>query len=403
MFNHIPTYAGDPILSLMDAYQKDPRAHKVNLSIGLYYDEQQQVPQLQAIQQAYADLDTQLKQVKLYLPMSGLQRFNQASQQLIFSTADPAALDRIATVQSLGGSGALKLAADFIHQFFPNSQLWVSNPTWENHISIFTASGVNCHTYPYYDASTQGVDFKGMLDCLNTLAPKNVVLLHPCCHNPTGADLSQAQWDQVIQVLKTRELIAVFDMAYQGFSQGLQQDNYAICQALQANLSFMVSHSCSKIFSLYGERVGSLSIVCPDTEARIRVEGQLKSLVRKIYSSPPSTGALLVSHVFNTPKLYALWQQQVEEMRLRMQQMRQSLRDQLEQALEHDFSYLTTQQGMFSYTGLSPAQVQQLRDDYAIYLVGSGRLCIAGLNQKNLSYVAQSLSQVLTTSSSISA
>ncbi len=403
MFNHIPTYAGDPILSLMDAYQKDPRTHKVNLSIGLYYDEQQQVPQLQAIQQAYADLDTQLKQVKLYLPMSGLQRFNQASQQLIFSTADPAALDRIAAVQSLGGSGALKLAADFIHQFFPNSQLWVSNPTWENHISIFTASGVNCHTYPYYDASTQGVDFKGMLDCLNTLAPKNVVLLHPCCHNPTGADLSQAQWDQVIQVLKTRELIAVFDMAYQGFSQGLQQDNYAICQALQANLSFMVSHSCSKIFSLYGERVGSLSIVCPDTEARIRVEGQLKSLVRKIYSSPPSTGALLVSHVLNTPKLYALWQQQVEEMRLRMQQMRQSLRDQLEQALEHDFSYLTTQQGMFSYTGLSPAQVQQLRDDYAIYLVGSGRLCIAGLNQKNLSYVAQSLSQVLTTSSSISA
>ena len=403
MFKHIPAYAGDPILSLMDAYQKDPRPHKVNLSIGLYYDEQQQVPQLDAIQQAYTDLDSQLKQVKLYLPMSGLDSFNRAAQQLIFSPAACEDFARIVTVQSLGGSGALKLAADFIHHFFPSSQLWVSNPTWENHISIFSASGVSCNAYPYYDGSTQGVDFQGMLDCLNTLAPQSVVLLHPCCHNPTGADLSQAEWDQVIQVLKTRELIALFDMAYQGFSQGLQQDNYAICQALQANLSFMVSHSCSKIFSLYGERVGSLSVVCPDAEARMRVEGQLKSLVRKIYSSPPTTGALLVSHVLNTPQLNALWQQQVEAMRLRMQQMRQSLRDQLEQVLEQDFSYLTTQQGMFSYTGLTPAQVQQLRDDYAIYVVGSGRLCIAGLNHNNLTYVAHSLSQVLKASSSISA
>jgi aromatic-amino-acid transaminase len=402
MFEHIPTYAGDPILSLMDAYQKDPRPHKVNLSIGLYYDEQQQVPQLNAIQQTYTALDDQLKHVKLYLPMSGLSSFNHAMQTLIFATNAQTKLSRIATVQSLGGSGALKLAADFMHQFFPKSQLWVSDPTWENHISIFTASGVNCNRYPYYDAKCKGVDFTAMLTCLETLAPQSMVLLHPCCHNPTGADLTQTQWDQVIKVLKTRQLIALFDMAYQGFSQGLQQDNYAITQALHADLTFMVSHSCSKIFSLYGERVGSLSIVCPDADTRVRVEGQLKSLVRKIYSSPPTTGAVLVSHVLNTPHLNILWQQQLQQMRLRMQKMRQALRDQLEQALQQDFSYLTTQQGMFSYTGLSPAQVQQLRDDYAIYVVGSGRLCIAGLNHKNLTYVAQSLSQVLKQSAIIS-
>lgn len=403
MFNHIPPYAGDPILSLMDAYQKDSRAHKVNLSIGLYYDEQQQVPQLEAIQQAYTDLDTQLKQVKLYLPMSGLESFNRGSQQLVFSTNDPAVLDRIATLQTLGGSGALKLAADFIHQFFPSSQLWVSDPTWENHLSIFRASGVMCHEYPYYDANRKAVDFDAMLTCLKRLAPHSVVLLHPCCHNPTGVDLDSAQWDHVIKVLKEQQLIALFDMAYQGLSQGLQQDNYAIQHALSQGLSFMVSHSCSKIFSLYGERVGSLSIVCPDAEARLRVAGQLKSLVRKIYSSPPTTGALLVSHVLNTAALNSLWQQQLEQMRLRMHAMRQALRQQLEQQLQQDFSYLTQQQGMFSYTGLTQMQVQQLRDDYAIYLVGSGRLCIAGLNQKNLNYVAQSFGQVLKSAVTMSA
>lgn len=403
MFEHIPPYAGDPILSLMDAYQQDPRAHKVNLSIGLYYDEQQQVPQLDAIQQAYRDLDTQLQQVKLYLPMSGLADFNRAAQQLIFSAQHPAAFARIATVQTLGGSGALKLAADFIHQFFPHHALWVSRPTWDNHLSIFRAAGVRCHEYPYYDATTQSVDFDAMLACLKGLAPQSVVLLHPCCHNPTGADLTESQWNQVIEVLKTQQLMALFDMAYQGFSRGLTQDNYAIRQALAQGLSFMVSHSCSKIFSVYGERVGSLSIVCADVDARLRVEGQLQALVRKIYSSPPTTGALLVSHVLNSPVLHLQWQQQLEQMRLRMQQMRQALRDQLEQRLPHDFSYLTQQQGMFSYTGLSPVQIQQLRDDYAIYLVGSGRICIAGLNAQNLSYVAQSLSQVINTTSPLGA
>ena len=396
MFQHIPNYAGDPILSLMEAYQADPRTHKVNLSIGLYYDEQQRVPQLTAIQQAFQDLDSQLKQVKLYLPMSGLNSFNDAIQQLVFAQAAQDVGSRTATVQTLGGSGALKLAADFIQQFFPDSQIWLSNPTWDNHLSIFSAAGVKCNFYPYYDAKSKGVDFAAMLQCLNTLAPHSVVLLHPCCHNPTGADLTSAQWDQVIDTVKDKQLIALFDMAYQGFSQGLVQDCYAIQQAIQADLNFIVSHSCSKIFSLYGERVGSLSIVCADIDDRVRVEGQLKSLVRKIYSSPPTTGALLVSHVLNTPTLNLMWQQQLEQMRLRMQDMRRALRAGLEAQIEGmDFSYLTQQQGMFSYTGLNSQQVQQLRDDYAIYIVASGRLCIAGLNPSNLDYVVASLAQVI--------
>lgn len=396
MLDHIPTYAGDPILSLMDDYQKDPRAHKVNLSIGLYYNEQQVVPQFQAVQRAYADLADQLQQVKLYLPMSGLVKFNTACKQVIFGEQSEYNQARISTVQSLGGSGALKLAADFIHTFFPHSALWVSNPTWDNHLSIFSAAGVNCHHYPYYDPHSKGLDFAAMLTTLTQLPAQSVVLLHPCCHNPTGVDLNTSQWDQVIALCKKNQLIALFDIAYQGFSQDLQQDNYAIKAALKADLTFMVSHSCSKIFSLYGERVGSLSVVCPDAISCARVEGQLKSLVRKIYSSPPTTGALVVSHILTTPDLNLMWQQELAQIRERMQLMRQGLKLCLEQLLpQQHFSYLTQQNGMFSYTGLSTTQVQQLRDQFGIYLVGSGRLCIAGLNQYNLEYMAHSLARVM--------
>ena len=395
MFAHIPAYAGDPILSLMEDFQHDPRPHKVNLSIGLYYDEQQNVPQFKAIQQAYVDLAAQLQQIKLYLPMSGLASFNQACKALVFSNAEND-FSRIATVQSLGGSGALKLAADFMHSFFPKSALWVSDPTWENHLSIFAAAGVACHAYPYYDPKIKAVDFAAMLGKLGELEAQSIVLLHPCCHNPTGADLTPLQWEQVIALLKEKQLIALFDMAYQGFSQGLDQDNYPIRRALAANLTFMVSHSCSKIFSLYGERVGSLSVVCPDVDNAERVEGQLKSLVRKIYSSPPTTGAILVSHILNQPHLLRMWQEELEQMRIRMHTMRAALKQGLEKVLpEHNFDYFTAQQGMFSYTGLSRHQVQQLREQFGIYLVNSGRLCIAGLNQNNLAYVVQSLAHVM--------
>src|SRR5690606_2107576 len=298
MFQHIDAYAGDPILSLMEDFNKDPRSYKVNLSIGLYYNEENIVPQLQSVQKAYTYLIPDYDKVRVYLPMDGLKTFTHAAQQLIFGNSSPAREQgRVVTVQTLGGSGALKLGADFLKKYFPDSEIWVSQPTWENHIAIFNGAGIQTHFYPYYDAKTHNVNVPAMLDTLNQLPEQSIVLLHPCCHNPTGADLQPIEWDQVIQVLQDRKLIPFLDMAYQGFGQGLEQDAYAIRALDQSGMSFIVSHSFSKIFSLYGERIGSLSFVCDDAAISQNVLGQLKATVRRIYSSPAINGALLVSQV----------------------------------------------------------------------------------------------------------
>lgn len=397
MFQHVDAYAGDPILSLMEDFVKDERTQKVNLSIGLYYNESNIVPQLKSVQAAYKNIEAGNDKVKLYLPMDGLKPYNQATQALVLGEDSPARRDgRAVTIQTLGGSGALKVGADFLKKYFPQSDVWVSQPTWENHIAIFNGAGIASHFYPYFDEKTNGVNVPAMLDTLRSLPAKSIVLLHPCCHNPTGADLTPAEWDQVIKVLKQQDLIPFLDIAYQGFGQGLEQDAYAIRALDQSGMNFIVSNSFSKIFSLYGERVGGLTFVCDDADTAQKVLGQLKATVRRIYSSPATTGALLVENVLNTPELKTLWQTELNEMRERIIHMRELLSSKLRLALpEHNFDYLLKQQGMFSYTGLTAAQVDQLKDQYGIYLVRSGRMCVAGLNLNNIDYVADSIANVI--------
>ena len=397
MFQHVDPYAGDPILSLMEEFSKDERSQKVNLSIGLYYNEDNIVPQLNAVKKAYKNIEATNDKVKLYLPMDGLKSYNEATQALVLGENSQARKDgRAVTIQTLGGSGALKVGADFIKKYFPESDIWVSQPTWDNHIAIFNGAGVKSHFYPYFDATTNGVNVPAMLEELNKLPAKAVVLLHPCCHNPTGADLTPAEWDQVIEVLKARDLLPFLDIAYQGFGQGIEEDAYLIRALDQSGLNFIVSNSFSKIFSLYGERVGGLTFVCDNKETAQKVLGQLKATVRRIYSSPATTGALLVNNVLNDAELTAEWKEELKEMRERIIKMRQLLEQKLSAELpDRDFSYLVKQQGMFSYTGLTAEQVDILKDKYGIYLVRSGRMCAAGLNLNNIDIVAKAFAEVL--------
>ena len=397
MFQHVDPYAGDPILSLMEEFGKDERTEKVNLSIGLYYNEESIVPQLEAVKKAYKNIEPTNEKVKLYLPMDGLKSYNDATQALVLGKDSQARKDgRAVTIQTLGGSGALKVGGDFIKKYFPESDIWVSQPTWDNHIAIFNGAGVDSHFYPYYDAETNGVNVPAMLETLSTLPAKSVVLLHPCCHNPTGADLTPAEWDQVIEVLKKQDLLPFLDIAYQGFGQGLEEDAYLIRALDKSGMNFIVSNSFSKIFSLYGERVGGLTFVCDDKETAQKVLGQLKATVRRIYSSPATTGALLVNNVLNDAALTAEWEAELKEMRERIIQMRQLLQQKLNAELpDRDFSYLVKQQGMFSYTGLTAEQVDILKDKYGIYLVRSGRMCAAGLNLNNIDVVAKAFAEVL--------
>ncbi len=397
MFQKVDAYAGDPILSLMERFKEDPRSDKVNLSIGLYYNEDGIIPQLQAVADAEARLNAQPHGASLYLPMEGLNSYRHAIAPLLFGADHPVLKqNRVAPIQTLGGSGALKVGADFLKRYFPQSRVWVSDPTWENHIAIFEGAGFEVSTYPWFDDETNGVRFEAFLAKLQTLPERDIVLLHPCCHNPTGADLSNAQWDEVVKVLKARNLIPFLDIAYQGFGAGMEDDAYAIRAIASAGLPMLVSNSFSKIFSLYGERVGGLSIVCDDAETAGRVLGQLKATVRRNYSSPPNFGAQVVAAVLNDPALKASWLAEVEAMRTRILAMRQTLVDALKEAVPgKNFDYLLKQRGMFSYTGLSAAQVDRLREEFGVYLIASGRMCVAGLNSRNVQRVAQAFAAVM--------
>lgn len=396
MFQHVAFYPGDPILSLVETFNNDPRAHKVNLSIGIYFDENGKLPVLDSVRQAEVKrAATALP--RPYLPMEGLDTFRRGVQNLLFGATNPALQEnRIATIQTLGGSGALKVGADFLHRWFPNAKVYVSNPTWDNHKSIFEGAGFEVGTYPYYDPATGGVQFEEMLAFLLHLPEHSILILHPCCHNPTGVDLTAAQWDAVLEIVQTRKLIPFMDMAYQGFGDDLDSDAYAIRKAVQMGLPLFVSNSFSKNMSLYGERVGGLSVVCPNEEEAALVFGQLKFTVRRIYSSPPAHGGYVAADVMNTPELSAQWQSEVYAMRDRIRAMRQKLYDVLTRKVPgKNFDYFITQRGMFSYTGLTPEQVQRLQDEFAVYLVGSGRMCVAGLNESNIDYVADAFAEVL--------
>ncbi len=396
MFSHVEPFAGDPILSLNEDFQKDPRAHKINLSIGIYFDDAGRIPVLESVKRAEAKVVAE-GGPKPYLPIEGAANFRAAVQALLFGADHEAVKSgRVASLQSVGSSGGLKVGADFIARWFPGSGVWVSDPTWDNHRSMFEGAGLAVQSYPYYDAKTGGVRFADMLAALDTLPAKSIVLLHACCHNPTGVDLTRAQWDELIPLLKRRNLIPYLDLAYQGFGDGIAEDAYAIRAIAAAGLPAFVANSFSKSMSVYGERAGALSVVCPDAKQAALVLGQLKFTVRRNYSSPPIHGGQIVARVLTDPELRPLWESELAAMRTRMLAMRQTLHGVLSAKLPgRDFGYFLSQRGMFSYTGLSAAQVDRLREEFAVYLIRSGRLCVAGLNKGNVEATAQAMAAVM--------
>jgi aromatic-amino-acid transaminase len=396
MFEHIPAYPGDPILSLNEDFQLDPRTNKVNLSIGIYFDADGKLPMLDSVRKAEVGL-LDIRAPRPYLPMSGLADYRAAAQALVFGQeSEVRKTNRVATLQTVGGSGALKVGADFLKRYFPASQVWISDPSWENHRVVFEGAGLTVNTYPYYDELTGGLRFAEMLAALDRLPARSIVLLHACCHNPTGVDLNAGQWAELVPVLQRRELIAFVDMAYQGFGAGLAEDAACIGLLAQADIPLIVASSFSKNFSLYGERCGTLSIVCASPDEAGRVLGQLMSTVRANYSSPATHGAKLVAGVLGDPALHQQWEVELSGMRERILAMRHAIHAGLEGRVDEVMRarYLA-QHGMFTYTGLSELQVDRLRSDYGVYLLRSGRMCVAGLNDANVAYVASSIAEVV--------
>ncbi|HOW47619.1 MAG TPA: amino acid aminotransferase [Rubrivivax sp.] len=396
MFEHVEPFAGDPILALVEVFNADTRAHKVNLGIGIYFDEEGRIPVLPSVRKAEARV-VEAGEPKPYLPIEGAANFRSAVQALLFGAGHPVLRERrVATIQSVGSSGGLKVGADFIRRWLPKAQTWVSDPTWDNHRSMFEGAGLAVHSYPYYDPVGGGVRFDAMLDALRAVPEGSVVLLHACCHNPTGVDLTHAQWDVLIPLLAERRLLPYLDLAYQGFGDGIAEDAYAIRRLADSGATFFVANSFSKSMSVYGERCGALSAVCADADEAERVLGQLKFTVRRNYSSPPIHGGQIVAHVLADADLRPLWEAELAAMRDRIQAMRQTLHRVISAKVPgRDFSYFLTQRGMFSYTGLSAAQVDRLREEFAVYLVRSGRICVAGLNHHNVEYAAQAMATVM--------
>ena len=396
MFEHVQPYAGDPIFALVDAYNADPRPAKVNLSIGIYFDEQGRLPVLPSVQLAEARI-LAAAGPKPYLPMEGDAACRAEVAKLLLGPGHPAiAAGRVATIQTVGSSGGLKVGADFLKTWLPDAAVWVSDPTWDNHRSMFEGSGFQVHNYPYFDAASGGLRFDAMLDTLRGLPKRSIVLLHACCHNPTGVDLSAAQWDALIPVLRDRELLPYLDLAYQGFGDGITEDAYSVRALADAGLTFFVANSFSKSMSVYGERCGALSAVCASAAEAELVMGQLRFTVRRIYSSPGLHAAKIVAHVLGDADLRPMWEAELASMRERILAMRRALHSRLAALLPgRDVGYLLSQRGMFSYTGLSGAQVDALREQHAVYLIRSGRVCIAGLNSANVGRTAEAIAAVL--------
>jgi aromatic-amino-acid transaminase len=385
----------DPILGLNEQFNADPNPNKVNLGVGVYYDDEGKLPLLKCVAQAEKQM-VEAPKARGYLPIDGIAAYDKAVQGLVFG-ADSEAVKagRIATAQAVGGTGGLKVGADFLQRVNPRAKVLISDPSWENHRALFENAGFVVENYPYYDAARLGIDFDGMLGALNRAEAGTVVVLHACCHNPTGYDITPAQWKQVIATLKARGLVPFLDMAYQGFGEGIAEDGAVIGEFLASGLDFFVSTSFSKSFSLYGERVGALSVVCRSKEEAERVLSQLKRVIRTNYSNPPTHGAQVVATVLTTPALRAQWEDELAGMRLRIKQMRTALQDKLKAAgVKRDMSFITQQKGMFSYSGLSKEQMQRLRSEFGIYGVDSGRICVAALNSRNIDAVVAAIAQV---------
>ena len=396
MFTAAEMAPRDPLLGLNEQFAADTTPNKVNLGVGVYFDDNGKLPLLQCVQAAEkAMMDKPA--ARGYLPIDGIAAYDKAVKGLVFGeNSEPVTAGRVATVQALGGTGGLKIGADFLKKVSPTAKVLISDPSWENHRALFTNAGFTVDTYAYYDAAKRGVNFDGMLASLNAAAPGTIVVLHACCHNPTGYDITEAQWDQVVQAVKTKNLTAFLDMAYQGFGHGIAEDGSVIGKFVAAGLTFFVSTSFSKSFSLYGERVGALSVLCQNKEEADRVLSQLKIVIRTNYSNPPTHGGAVVAAVLNTPELRAQWEKELGEMRVRIKAMRQKLVDGLKAAgVKQDMSFITTQIGMFSYSGLTKDQMVRLRSEFGVYGTDTGRMCVAALNSKNIDYVCQSIAKVV--------
>jgi aromatic-amino-acid transaminase len=396
MFTAVEMAPRDPILGLNEQYNADTNPNKVNLGVGVYFDDNGKLPLLQCVQAAEKTMMA-TPTARGYLPIDGIVAYDAAVKGLVFGAdSEPVTSGRVATVQGIGGTGGLKIGADFLKRLNPNATVLISDPSWENHRALFTNAGFKVDTYAYYDAEKRGVNFEGMLASLNAAAAGTVVVLHACCHNPTGYDITAAQWDQVVAVVKAKNLTAFLDMAYQGFGHGIAEDGAVIQKFVAAGLNFFVSTSFSKSFSLYGERVGALSVLCADKEECSRVLSQLKIVIRTNYSNPPIHGGAVVAAVLNNPELRALWEKELGEMRVRIKAMRQTLVDGLKTAgVKQDMSFITTQIGMFSYSGLSKDQMVRLRSEFGVYGTDTGRMCVAALNSKNIDYVCQAIAKVM--------
>ncbi|MGN6527882.1 MAG: aromatic amino acid transaminase [Burkholderiaceae bacterium] len=385
----------DPILGLNEQFNADPNPAKVNLGVGVYTDENGKLPLLGCVAAAEKQL-VEAQKARGYLPIDGIAAYDKAVQGLVFGAESAAVKDgRVATVQALGGTGGLKVGADFLKRLRPEATVLISDPSWENHRALFTQAGFPVETYPYYDAGKRGIAFDALVAKLEASPAGTIVVLHACCHNPTGYDLAPAQWERIIAVVKARGLVPFLDMAYQGFGSGLAEDGAVVQQFLAAGLDFFVSTSFSKSFSLYGERVGALSVVCASKDEASRVLSQLKIMIRTNYSNPPTHGAQVVATVLTTPALRAQWEGELAGMRDRIKRMRRALVEQLAAAgVKGDLGFIVEQNGMFSYSGLTAAQMQRLRSEFGVYGVDSGRICVAALNDHNLAYVAKAIAAV---------
>ncbi len=396
LFSSVEMAPRDPILGLNEQYAADTNPSKVNLGVGVYFDDNGKLPLLQCVQAAEkAMMDKPTP--RGYLPIDGIAAYDSAVKALVFGAdSDVVKSGRVSTVQAVGGTGGLKIGADFLHKLNPKAKVLISDPSWENHKAIFTNAGFEVGTYRYYDAANRAINFDDMMADLNAAAPGTVVVLHACCHNPTGYDITAAQWDKVIEVVKAKGLVAFLDLAYQGFGHGIAEDGAVIGKFVAAGLNIFVSTSFSKSFSLYGERVGALSVVATDKEEAARVLSQLKIVIRTNYSNPPTHGGAVVAAVLNTPELHALWEKELGEMRVRIKEMRQKLVDGLKAAgVKQDMGFITTQIGMFSYSGLTKDQMVRLRSEFGVYGTDTGRMCVAALNSKNIAHVCASIAKVV--------
>ncbi|RZL54710.1 MAG: aspartate/tyrosine/aromatic aminotransferase [Variovorax sp.] len=396
MFTAVEMAPRDPILGLNEQYAADGNPKKVNLGVGVYYDDNGKLPLLACVRAVEEDM-MKTPSARGYLPIDGIAAYDSAVKGLVFGAdSEPVASGRVATIQAIGGTGGLKVGADFLKKLQPDAKVLISDPSWENHRALFTNAGFVVESYPYYDAAKRGVDFDAMLGALNAATANTIVVLHACCHNPTGYDITAAQWDQVVAAVKSKNLIAFLDMAYQGFGNGIEEDGAVVGKFVDAGLTFFVSTSFSKSFSLYGERVGALSVLCADKEEAGRVLSQLKIAIRTNYSNPPIHGGAVVAAVLNDPARRAVWEQELGEMRTRIKAMRQKLVDGLKAAgVAQDMSFITQQIGMFSYSGLTKDQMVRLRSEFGVYGTDTGRMCVAALNSKNIDHVCQSIAKVV--------